>query len=734
MAILGYLRGSGGGNLTISQSYNLTIKTICSVALVFAGAFLAFADDDNSMLDELGSTPRYRTKFEGKIDSWGEETPKWDIGNKRLTFAQSRDGKALRLAGAFPILRDIGLSEEWTIVVIARGPAAGEGDRILWGLGSGDKGRSLALASAGNNGVKLVTWKDAGSDVKMLAMKNVVHFAKQYHVYSVVKKDGGPVQLWIDGKKAGEGELDLTGMSGDFRLGAMPKSGTGAGMAPGEGADIDDFRVYDTALTEVSQLQLASANQPWPEGLPKPREHISAFIDTNSVLRLGYEIPEQILIGVGGEKRLYAKGVLAQCGIGGEKRFELNTGGQFALGSGGLLFDSNYARARTNDVIFAGGTLLTFEPTFIKSAAPIKLTGDFKIKALKQLTIRAGLEGDGSITKEGAGALGLQYPCSEAKGTLKVVAPSMIVLGPAATWGGTIELCKGAVLRCFSRSQVGKIVEAPGSKVVESQPVRKYGEEAFPQPATGYSLKKMQKERMGRGVYAVRTSENEVMIGWRYKSSDPVDIAFNVYGNGQKLNHAPIADVTYFKTPWRGKETKYEVRWVYKGKEAPFSVSGSWTLPANAPVGYFDIELTPPPDTLMPDGKQAKHIPYDCSIGDLDGDGEYELVVIWWPDNPADNSHDHKTGDTWLEGVKLDGTNRSLWKINLGPNIRSGSHYTPVMVCDMDGDGHAEVVCRTAGGTVDGKGRTQNEHGIFKAGNTFFDWRKNVEGGHIVWA
>ena len=399
------------------------------------------------------------------------------------------------------------------------------------------------------------------------------------------------------------------------------------------------------------------------------------------------------------------------------------------------MFDSNYARARTNEVVFAGGTLLAFEPTFIKSAAPIKLTGDFRIKALKQLVIRAGFEGDGSITKDGPGIMGLQYPCGDAKGTLKIVSPSVLVLGPAASWGGTIVLAKGATLRCVSRSQAGKIVEAPGSKVVEAQPDAVYGDDAFPQPATAYNLKKMQKERMGRGVYAVRTTENEVMIGWRYKSSDPQDIAFNVYGNGRKLNGNPIKDVTYFKTPWTGKATKYEVKWVYKGKESPCTVSGSWTLPADAPVGYFDIELTPPPETLMPDGKLAKHIPYDCSIGDLDGDGEYELVIIWWPDNSADNSHDHKTGDTWLEGVKLDGTNRSLWKINLGPNIRSGSHYVPVMVCDMDGDGKAEVVCRTAGGTVDGKGQIQNDAGIFKAKNTFFDWRKSLPNtGHIVWA
>ncbi|HMP06014.1 MAG TPA: hypothetical protein PJ982_06670, partial [Lacipirellulaceae bacterium] len=46
-----------------------------------------------------------------------------------------------------------------------------------------------------------------------------------------------------------------------------------------------------------------------------------------------------------------------------------------------------------------------------------------------------------------------------------------------------------------------------------------------------------------------------------------------------------------------------------------------------------------------------------------------------------------------------------LWRINLGRNIREGAHYTQFMVYDLDGDGRAEVTCKTADGTVDGRGR-----------------------------
>ena len=728
---------------------------LCLAACAVCGAWRAAAqggerpsDDDNAQLDELGQVPLMRLRFDGTLDSAGERACAFDnrqmakLRQKSPSYVAARSGelRALRLGanGFSPSITNMSFGDEWTIVAIAKGVDA-EG-AIIWSSGTarGKGSRALALAATGKGGVKLVQWWGGAADGKLLAMKDVVHFGQQFHVYAVTKGADGAVALWVDGKKAGESrEFAADGLAGEFTFGSFHWAGKGGGCAAVEGVELDDWRVYDTALGEVQLLQIANGNAPWPEGLPMPKEKISAFIDTNSVLRLGYEIPERIVIGTDGEKRLYAKGVLAQGGIGGEKRFELGAGGQFALGSGGFVFDSNYARARTNEVVFSGGALLSFEPTFVKSGAPIQLRGTSRLIANRQLVVRASFEGDGNLVKTGEGTLGLQYPCDRATGKLTVANGSTVVLGPAATWGGTIELAKGATLKCVSANVVGRIVKAAGAKVVESNPgATDVGADAFPQPATGYKLKHMQKERMGRGVYAVRQTEKDVMVGWRYKSSDPTNIAFNVYANGTKLNASPIADVTYFKTPWTGRATTYEVRAVVGGREATFKVSGSWTLPANAPVGFFDIALTPPPKTKMPDGTAVAHHPCDCSIGDLDGDGEYELVVIWWPDNGADNSSWHKTGDTWLEGVKLDGTNRSLWKINLGPNIRSGSHYVPVMVCDMDGDGTAEVVCRTAEGTVDGKGRVQGADGVFAPATAaaFTDWRATVPGAHILWA
>jgi rhamnogalacturonan endolyase len=78
----------------------------------------------------------------------------------------------------------------------------------------------------------------------------------------------------------------------------------------------------------------------------------------------------------------------------------------------------------------------------------------------------------------------------------------------------------------------------------------------------------------------------------------------------------------------------------------------------------------------------------------LDGDGEDE-IVLKQEMRGRDNSQAERTGETKLEAYKLDG--HFIWRINLGKNIREGAHYTQFMV--YDGDGKAEVVCKTADGT-----------------------------------
>lgn len=213
-----------------------------------------------------------------------------------------------------------------------------------------------------------------------------------------------------------------------------------------------------------------------------------------------------------------------------------------------------------------------------------------------------------------------------------------------------------------------------------------------------YDLANMQLEKLGRGVVAIRENPEKVAVSWRYLPSDSESESFNVYRNGKKLNSSPIKKATFFVDKNTENEaTEYTVEAI-SGK-----TKSSYTLPADAPSGYINIPINRPKLGVDPIGKEYYYNANDASMGDVDGDGEYEIILKWDPTNSHDNSHDGFTGPTYFDCYKLDGT--QLWRIDLGDNIRSGAHYTQFLVYDFDGDGKAEMICKTADGTTDGEGR-----------------------------
>ena len=234
----------------------------------------------------------------------------------------------------------------------------------------------------------------------------------------------------------------------------------------------------------------------------------------------------------------------------------------------------------------------------------------------------------------------------------------------------------------------------------------------------GYNYSKLQREKLNRGVVAIRENPSEVIVSWRYLSSDPIQTGFNVYRDGKKLTDTPITVSTLFRDKNNSQKTAvYEIRPVLKGKET-HHIDGTYTLPENAPLGYLEIPLQKPADGVTPAGDTYTYSPNDASIGDVDGDGEYEIILKWDPSNSHDNAHEGYTGEVYIDCYRMNG--EQLWRINLGKNIRAGAHYTQFMVYDLDGDGKAEVVMRTADGTVDGKGKViGNADADYREAGTF---------------
>ena len=211
-----------------------------------------------------------------------------------------------------------------------------------------------------------------------------------------------------------------------------------------------------------------------------------------------------------------------------------------------------------------------------------------------------------------------------------------------------------------------------------------------------YDMKQIKREYLNRGVIAVRNGQ-QVIVSWRTLTSDAKGQAFDIYRDGNKLNGEPLTKGgTFFvdNTPLQTSAT-YEVR--------GGSINGRYLLQADSPDGYLTIPLQKPAGGECPDGRQYRYSANDASVGDVDGDGQYEIILKWDPSNAHDNAHDGYTGPTLFDCYRLDGT--LLWRIDLGRNIRSGAHYTPFIVYDLDGDGKAEMMVRTSDGTRDAKGK-----------------------------
>ncbi len=205
-----------------------------------------------------------------------------------------------------------------------------------------------------------------------------------------------------------------------------------------------------------------------------------------------------------------------------------------------------------------------------------------------------------------------------------------------------------------------------------------------------------QAERLDRSPVAVAV-EDGVYLGWRMLGLDPDDIAFHIYRDGERITDSPVTGSTNLLDEQGDEGSSYRISTVVNGIERwageEFQVWGSQTL---------DVPLDKPADAYTKDGQPYSYRANDASVGDLDGDGQYEIVLKWDPTNSADNSRAGYTGNVYVDAYELDGTR--LWRIDLGQNIRAGAHYTQFQVFDLDGDGTAEVSMKTADGTVDGQG------------------------------
>ena len=232
-----------------------------------------------------------------------------------------------------------------------------------------------------------------------------------------------------------------------------------------------------------------------------------------------------------------------------------------------------------------------------------------------------------------------------------------------------------------------------------------------------------QMEKLDRGVVAVPNVLDEYFISWRFfGTDDKATTTFDLLRDGE------IIATGLTKTNYQdanGKPTsQYQV---------VTRVNGDITETSEPvkPWEMFYKKLTL--DRPKTGAQGGTYSPNDMSVGDVDGDGEYELFVKWDPSTSKDNSQSGITDEVFIDCYKLDGT--KLWRISLGPNIRAGAHYTQFQVYDYDGDGKAEIMCKTAPASIDGQGNFVNQAATdekIKAASNTKSWRTSdgrINGG-----
>ena len=195
-------------------------------------------------------------------------------------------------------------------------------------------------------------------------------------------------------------------------------------------------------------------------------------------------------------------------------------------------------------------------------------------------------------------------------------------------------------------------------------------------------------EHLDRGIYAIKSGSG-LFVSWRWNADDDDNAEFRLYRDNALIYTSTAGKATSYQDNGGNVNSRYRVDYLVNG-----AVVSSEDCRFTSGSNYFDIPLNSP---------GSQYSPNDCCVGDVDGDGQYEIFLKWDPNNSQDNSKSGYTDNVYIDCVTLEG--KTLWRVDLGKNIRAGQHYTQMCVADFDCDGKAELITKTADGTKDGQGK-----------------------------
>lgn len=217
------------------------------------------------------------------------------------------------------------------------------------------------------------------------------------------------------------------------------------------------------------------------------------------------------------------------------------------------------------------------------------------------------------------------------------------------------------------------------------------------------------------GDYTQHTGK--VLVTWRMLPGDDGDTSFDLYrrtGTGAERRIASnIKNRTCFQDGTASKSADNIYRLTYAGETDTLSTFTLTKAQVSAGQPYISIPLKSTED-VYPDTKKIGYPANDVSVGDLDGDGQFEIIVkrlqgrmnadgtLASDGSGADYSQKDCLWAVIWDAYKLDGT--FLWRVKGGPGVFLGNSSS-FAVADFDGDGSAEMIIRTTEGTVFGDGQ-----------------------------
>lgn len=208
-----------------------------------------------------------------------------------------------------------------------------------------------------------------------------------------------------------------------------------------------------------------------------------------------------------------------------------------------------------------------------------------------------------------------------------------------------------------------------------------------------------------RGLMAVNlgtSGSSGNLVSWRSRKTDGKNYKFKLYrGSTASAQKTKVNSGNFImgKTNFldsNGTATSYYKLEVYDGNnqliETEEGVKTWGNQTKNIPLADAPIDTQ----------NGATYTPHDAAICDMDGDGEYNIILKWMPSNAKDAASNGVTSNIYFDCYKMDGT--FMWRIDLGQNFFASQHTVQFICWDFDGDGYGEFMVKTAPGTKDGEG------------------------------